>query len=162
MQTVTIGGVNFLFTLVAIAWVDKIGRKPLLIGGTIGMAISLTALTFAFYMQKFGGFAILIFILLYIASFAASLGPVTWVAISEIFPNKLRSKAMSVAIVSLWMTNFIVILTFPVILNRLGGGSAFLIFDIMCILLILFVFLKFPETKGKSLEELEKILIKHP
>jgi MFS transporter, SP family, arabinose:H+ symporter len=162
MQTVTIGGVNFLFTLVAIAWVDKIGRKPLLIGGTIGMAISLTALTFAFYMQKFGGFAILIFILLYIASFAASLGPVTWVAISEIFPNKLRSKAMSVAIVSLWMTNFVVILTFPVILNRLGGGSAFLIFDIMCILLILFVFLKFPETKGKSLEELEKILIRHP
>jgi MFS transporter, SP family, arabinose:H+ symporter len=162
MQTVTIGGVNFLFTLVAITWVDKIGRKPLLIGGTIGMAISLTALTFAFYMHKFGGFAILIFILLYIASFAASLGPVTWVAISEIFPNKLRSKAMSVAIVSLWMTNFIVILTFPVILNRLGGGSAFLLFDIMCILLILFVFLKFPETKGKSLEELEKILIKHP
>jgi MFS transporter, SP family, arabinose:H+ symporter len=162
MQTVTIGGVNFLFTLVAIAWVDKIGRKPLLIGGTIGMAISLTALTFAFYMHKFGGFAILIFILLYIASFAASLGPVTWVAISEIFPNKLRSKAMSVAIVSLWMTNFIVILTFPVILNRLGGGSAFLIFDIMCILLIVFVFVKFPETKGKSLEELEKILIRHP
>jgi len=163
-QTVTIGGVNFLFTLVAIAWVDKLGRKPLLIGGTIGMAISLTALTFAFYMQKFGGFIILTFILIYIASFAASLGPVTWVAISEIFPNKLRSKAMSVAIVSLWLTNFIVILTFPVILNRLGGGSAFLIFDIMCILLILFVFLKVPETKGKSLEELEKILIrsKHP
>jgi SP family arabinose:H+ symporter-like MFS transporter len=161
MQTVTIGGVNFIFTLVAIAWVDKLGRKPLLIGGTIGMAISLTALTIAFFMKQFGGFLILIFILLYIASFAASLGPVTWVVISEIFPNKLRSKAMSVAIVSLWLTNFFVILTFPVILNRLGGGAAFLIFDIMCILLILFVFLKVPETKGKSLEELEKVLVKH-
>jgi len=161
MQTVTIGGVNFLFTLVAIFWVDKIGRKPLLIGGTIGMAISLTTLSLAFYLHKFEGFFILVFILLYIASFAASLGPITWVAISEIFPNKLRSKAMSVAIVSLWLANFVVILTFPVILNRLGGGAAFLIFDIMCVLLILFVFLKFPETKGKSLEELEKLLLKH-
>jgi SP family arabinose:H+ symporter-like MFS transporter len=161
LQTVTVGGVNFLFTLVAIFWVDKIGRKPLLIGGTLGMAISLTGLTIAFYLHKFGGFVILFFILLYIASFAASLGPVTWVAISEIFPNKLRSKAMSVAIVSLWLANFIVILTFPVILNRLGGGAAFLIFDFMCVLLILFVILKFPETKGKSLEALEKILIRH-
>ena len=161
LQTATIGGVNVLFTLVAITWVDKLGRKPLLIGGTIGMAVSLTALTLAFYMQKFGGFIILIFILLYIASFSASLGPVTWVVISEIFPNKLRSKAMSVSIVALWMANFIVILTFPVILNRLGGASAFLIFDIMCLMLIFFVFLKVPETKGKSLEELEKILIRH-
>jgi len=161
MQTVTVGGVNFLFTLVAIFWIDRIGRKPLLIGGTLGMAVSLTGLTIAFYLQRFGGLLILFFILLYIASFAASLGPVTWVAVSEIFPNKLRSKAMSVAIVSLWLANFIVILTFPVILNRLGGGAAFLIFDVMCVLLILFVFLKFPETKGKSLEELEKILIRH-
>jgi len=125
------------------------------------MAVSLTALTLAFYMEKFGGFIILVFILLYIASFSASLGPVTWVVISEIFPNKLRSKAMSVSIVALWMANFIVILTFPVILNRLGGASAFLIFDIMCLMLIFFVFIKVPETKGKSLEELEKILIKH-
>jgi SP family arabinose:H+ symporter-like MFS transporter len=161
LQTVTIGGVNFIFTLVAIAWVDKIGRKPLLIAGTIGMAVSLTALSLAFYLQKFEGLVILLFILLYCASFAASLGPVTWVAISEIFPNKLRSKAMSVAVVSLWLANFIVILTFPAILNRLGGGAAFLIFDIMCVLLILFVFLKFPETKGKSLEELEKVLRVH-
>ena len=161
LQTAVIGGVNVLFTLVAITWVDKLGRKPLLIGGTIGMAISLTALTLAFYMQKFGGFIILVFILLYIASFSASLGPVTWVIISEIFPNKLRSKAMSVSIVAIWMANFIVILTFPVILNRLGGASAFLIFDIMCLMLIIFVFLKVPETKGKSLEELEKILIRH-
>jgi SP family arabinose:H+ symporter-like MFS transporter len=161
LQTATIGSVNVLFTLVAITWVDRLGRKPLLIGGTIGMAVSLTALTLAFYMQEFGGFIILAFILLYIASFSASLGPVTWVVISEIFPNKLRSKAMSVAIVALWMANFIVILTFPVILNRLGGASAFLIFDMMCLMLILFVFLKVPETKEKSLEELERILIRH-
>jgi SP family arabinose:H+ symporter-like MFS transporter len=160
LQTVTIGGVNFLFTLVAIAWVDKVGRKPLLLFGTLGMAVSLTALSVAFYLQRFGGFLILVFILLYIASFAASLGPVTWVAIAEIFPNKLRSKAMSVAVVALWLANFLVITTFPVILNRLGGGAAFLIFDGMCVLLILFVIFKFPETRGKSLEELEKILVR--
>jgi SP family arabinose:H+ symporter-like MFS transporter len=159
LQTVTIGGVNFLFTLVAIAWVDKVGRKPLLVVGTIGMAISLTALSLAFYMHRFEGFLILAFILLYIASFAASLGPVTWVAIAEIFPNKLRSKAMSVAVVALWLSNFAVISLFPVMLNRLGGGAAFLIFDVMCLLLILFVLLKFPETKGKSLEELERLLL---
>jgi MFS transporter, SP family, arabinose:H+ symporter len=161
LQTVTIGGVNFLFTLVAIAWVDKVGRKPLLLYGTVGMAISLTALSVAFYLHRFDGFLILAFILLYIASFAASLGPVTWVAVAEIFPNKLRSKAMSVAVVALWLANFMVITTFPVILNRLGGGAAFLIFDGMCILLILFVIFKFPETKGKSLEELEKILVRN-
>ncbi len=161
LQTATIGSVNVLFTLVAIAWVDRLGRKPLLIGGTIGMAISLTALTLAFYTQKFSGFIILGFILIYIASFAASLGPVTWVVVSEIFPNKLRSKAMSVAIVALWLANFIVILAFPVVLNRLGGATAFLIFDLMCIVLILFIFIKVPETKGKSLEDLEKILVRH-
>jgi MFS transporter, SP family, arabinose:H+ symporter len=160
LQTVTIGGVNFLFTLVAIAWVDKIGRKPLLLFGTAGMAVSLTALSVAFYLHRFGGLLILVFILLYIASFAASLGPVTWVAVAEIFPNKLRSKAMSVAVVALWLANFLVITTFPVILNRLGGGAAFLIFDGMCVLLILFVIFRFPETRGKSLEELEKILVR--
>jgi MFS transporter, SP family, arabinose:H+ symporter len=160
LQTVTIGGVNFLFTLVAIAWVDKLGRKPLLLFGTVGMAVSLTALSVAFYLHRFGGYLILGFILLYIASFAASLGPVTWVAVAEIFPNKLRSKAMSVAVVALWLANFLVITTFPVILNRLGGGAAFLIFDGMCVLLILFVIFRFPETRGKSLEELEKILVR--
>jgi len=160
MQTVFIGSVNFLFTIIAIAWIDKIGRKPLMIVGSIGMAISLTALSIAFYMQKSESVLILIFILIYCASFAASIGPVTWVAISEIFPNKLRSKAMSVAVVCLWAANFIVILTFPVILNRLGGGTAFLLFDVMCIALVVFVYYKFPETKGKSLEELGNILVK--
>jgi SP family arabinose:H+ symporter-like MFS transporter len=160
MQTAIIGSINFLFTIVAIAWIDRIGRRPLLIMGSIGMAVSLAALSLAFYLNKFEGILILVLILVYCASFAASIGPVTWVAISEIFPNKLRSKAMSVAVVFLWTANFIVILTFPVILNRLGGGMAFLIFAVMCLLLILFVLFKFPETKGKSLEELEKILVK--
>jgi MFS family permease len=123
------------------------------------MIISLTSIAVAFYLKKYEGFVILFFILTYCASFAASLGPVTWVLISEIFPNKLRSKAMSLAVVSIWIANFLLILVFPVVLNRFGGATAFLIFDIMCLFLLIFAIFRVPETKGKSLEELEKILI---
>lgn len=159
-QTALIGGGNLIFTFVAISLVDRLGRKPLLIGGVSGMIISLTAIATAFYFQKTEGYIILILILTYIASFSASVGAVTWVIVSEIFPNKLRSKAMSVSIVSLWIANFLLILVFPLMLNRLGGAAAFLLFDVMCVLLLLFTIFRVPETKGKSLEELEKILIK--
>jgi SP family arabinose:H+ symporter-like MFS transporter len=160
IQTAVIGGGNLIFTFVALALIDRLGRKPLLIGGVSGMIISLTSIAIAFYFKKFEGYLILFLIITYIASFAASLGPVTWVLVSEIFPNKLRSKAMSVSIVSLWITNFLLILIFPLILNRFGGATAFLLFDFMCVILLVFTIFKVPETKGKSLEELEKILIK--
>jgi SP family arabinose:H+ symporter-like MFS transporter len=160
MQTVAVGGVNLIFTFVAIKYIDKFGRKPLLIAGCTGMAISLFVLAVAFYLQEFGGFLILAFILIYIASFAASLGPITWVFIAEIYPNRLRSEAMSVAVVSLWAAVFLVSLTFPYMLNALGGGTAFLVFGSMCVVYLVFLIAKIPETKGKSLEELEKILIK--
>jgi MFS transporter, SP family, arabinose:H+ symporter len=161
MQTIAVGGINLIFTFVAIKYIDKFGRKPLLIGGCIGMTISLFVLTIAFYLHEFGGYLILVFILIYIASFAASLGPVTWVFIAEIYPNRLRSEAMSVAVVFLWAAVFVVSFTFPYILNELGGGAAFLIFGCMCVVYLIFLLVKVPETKGKSLEELEKILIKH-
>lgn len=160
MQTIAVGGVNLLFTFVAIKYVDKFGRKPLLIAGSAGMLISLCVLAGAFYLQQFGGFLILAFILIYIASFAASLGPVTWVFIAEIYPNRVRSEAMSVATTFLWTAVFIVSLTFPYMLNVLGGGTAFLVFGIMCLIYLIFLFIKVPETKGRSLEELEKVLIK--
>ena len=158
-QTAIIGGGNLIFTFVAIALVDRLGRKPLLIGGVTGMIVSLTSIAAAFYMKRTEGYIILVLILMYIASFSASVGAVTWVIVSEIFPNKLRSKAMSVSIVSLWLANFALILVFPMMLNRLGGATSFLFFDAMCVLLLLFVIFKLPETKGKSLEELEKILL---
>jgi SP family arabinose:H+ symporter-like MFS transporter len=161
MQTIAVGGVNFIFTFVAIKYVDNLGRKPLLIGGVIGMLISLLILTAAFYLQQFHGFLVLIFILVYIASFALSLGPVTWVFIAEIYPNRLRSEAMSVAIVMLWTACFVVSLTFPYMLNVLGGGAAFLVFAVMCLIYLLYIIKKVPETKGRSLEELEKILLKN-
>jgi len=159
-QTALIGGGNLIFTFVAILLIDKLGRKPLLIGGVIGMIVSLTSIAIAFYLKKYEGYLILFLILTYIASFSASVGPVGWVLLSEIFPNKLRSKAMSISIVSLWLANFLLILVFPVILNRFGGATAFLFFDAMCVLLLLFTIFRLPETKGKSLEELEKILVK--
>jgi SP family arabinose:H+ symporter-like MFS transporter len=162
IQTAIIGGGNLIFTFVAISLVDRIGRKPLLIGGVTGMIISLTSIAAAFFLEKTEGYIILILILMYIASFSASVGAVTWVIVSEIFPNKLRSKAMSVSIVSLWLANFFLILVFPSMLSRLGGAASFLIFDAMCLLLLLFAIIKLPETKGKSLEELEKILLKKP
>lgn len=160
IQTAIIGGVNFIFTLVAIRWIDRWGRKPLMIGGTVGMIVSLSIITFAYFTNQLQGYLVLACILVYIASFAASLGPITWVVIAEIFPNKLRSKAMSVAVVALWIVNSLVTLGFPVVLNRLGGGFAFLLFAIMCVVLLLFVIFKLPETKGKTLEELEVILLK--
>jgi SP family arabinose:H+ symporter-like MFS transporter len=160
-QTAFIGGANLIFTLVAIYLVDKIGRRKLLIAGVIGMILSLSAITIAFLMEKYEGYIILICILAYISSFAVSLGPITWVIVSEIFPNKMRSKAMSLAVVSLWLTNFLLILVFPVMLNKLGGAFSFLFFDLMCILLLIFAIFKLPETKGKSLEEIESTLIAH-
>lgn len=159
-QTAIIGGGNLIFTFVAIALIDRLGRKPLLIAGVSGMIISLTSIATAFFLQKTDGYIILFLILMYIASFSASVGAVTWVIVSEIFPNKLRSKAMSISIVSLWMANFLLILVFPLMLSRLGGAAAFLIFDVMCVLLLLYAIFRVPETKGKSLEELEKILFK--
>jgi SP family arabinose:H+ symporter-like MFS transporter len=159
-QTAIIGGGNLIFTFVAISLVDRLGRKPLLIGGVTGMIVALTSIATAFYLKKTDGYIILVLILMYIASFSASVGAVTWVIVSEIFPNKLRSKAMSVSIVSLWLANFVLILVFPLMLNRLGGAASFLFFDAMCVLLLLFTIIKLPETKGKSLEELEKILVK--
>ncbi|HOW40061.1 MAG TPA: sugar porter family MFS transporter [Bacteroidales bacterium] len=159
-QTAIIGGGNLIFTFVAIALVDRLGRKPLLIGGVTGMIVSLTSIAAAFYMKRTEGYILLVLILMYIASFSASVGAVTWVIVSEIFPNKLRSKAMSVSIVSLWLSNFALILVFPMMLNRLGGVTSFLFFDVMCVLLLLFVLIKLPETKGKSLEELESMLVR--
>ncbi|NJK94439.1 MAG: sugar porter family MFS transporter [Bacteroidales bacterium] len=160
IQTAFVGGTNLVFTFLAILLVDKIGRKPLLIAGSAGMMLSLIGISIAFFLEKYDGYLILIFVLMFCASFSASLGPVSWVLISEIFPNKLRSKAMSVAVMSMWLANFLLILIFPAMLNWLGGASSFLIFSILCFILLLYTYFRIPETKGKSLEVLEGILIK--
>jgi SP family arabinose:H+ symporter-like MFS transporter len=156
LQTVAIGAVNLIFTLVAMRYIDRLGRRPLLLVGSVGMLVSMVCLSVAFFLQQFEGFWVLFFILLYIASFAGSLGPTIWVFLSEIFPNHLRSRAMSVALIALWIACFVITLAFPVMIGALGGGYTFIIFAFICLLNLWFVFKYIPETRGKSLEQIER------
>ncbi len=161
LQTIIVGIVNLTFTVVAILTVDKFGRKPLMIIGALGMAFSMIALGFSFYTHNEGILA-LIFMLMYTASFAMSWGPVTWVLLSEIFPNSIRG-AMSIAVAAQWIANWLVSFTFPILNDNqtltsiFNHGFAYWIYGIMGILAALFVWKFVPETKGKTLEEIEKI-----
>jgi len=154
---VTIGLVNVIFTFVAIFTVDKWGRKPLLILGISLAVMSLLVIGFLFYANITNGPWILMFILLFIASFAFSFGPVTFIIINEIFPNAVRAQAVSLAILSLWVANFFVGQLTPVMLKAPGWGPAatFWIFAIMCAPALYITIKLIPETKGKSLEEIE-------
>lgn len=156
LQTVVVGAVNLTFTLVAIWVVDKLGRKLLLLIGSAGMGIFLALVGGAFYYGRFEGPWVLLFILGYIACFACSMGPVVWVVMSEIFPTRIRGRAMSIATVCLWIACFLVSLTFPVMLEKLDGAVTFGIYATMCAVAFVFVLLVLPETKGKTLEEIEK------
>jgi SP family xylose:H+ symportor-like MFS transporter len=161
IQTIIVGVDNLVFTVLAIFTVDRFGRKPLMIIGGVGMAISMIALGFSFYFGKLGILA-LIFMLTYTAAFAMSWGPVTWVLLSEIFPNSVRS-AMSIAVAAQWLANLIVSWTFPMMNDnlaltaRFNHGFAYWIYGLMGILSALFIWKIVPETKGKTLEEIEKI-----
>ncbi len=155
LQTILIGGTNLFFTLVAMVLIDRFGRKKLIIIGSTGMMVMLSGLSALFFMKETSGILVLVFILGYIAFFAASLGPALWVVAAELFPNRLRSKGMSIAIVSLWIACTIVTIAFPIMLEKLSGGVTFLIFALICLSNLLYVVRYVPETKGKTLEELE-------
>jgi SP family arabinose:H+ symporter-like MFS transporter len=154
-QTVIIGIINVLFTFVAINWVDKLGRKTLLLAGGGGMALSLIMVGMAFHFG-WTGYGLLLFILLYIGCFAASYGPVTWVVISEIFPIKMRGIAMSVATFALWVAVYAVTQMFPILLEQAGAAKTFWIFGAMSLMAFFFVWSQVPETKEKTLEEIEQ------
>jgi MFS transporter, SP family, arabinose:H+ symporter len=156
LQTILIGGTNLVFTLVAMVLIDRFGRKLLIIIGSTGMMLMLAGLSALYFTNQTSGVLVLVFILGYIAFFAASLGPALWVVAAELFPNRLRSKGMSIAIVSLWIACTIVSIAFPVMLEKLSGGITFLIFALICLANLLYVLKYVPETKGKTLEELEK------
>jgi MFS transporter, SP family, xylose:H+ symportor len=160
LQTVLVGAVNLAFTVIAISTVDRIGRKPLLIGGSAGMGICLAAMGLA-GNSNIGAWQ-LAFVLGYIACFALSVGPVTWIMLSEIFPISIRGRAMAIATVSLWTANFLVSQTFPMLdenkflVARFHHGFPFFLYALFCFLEVVFVWLKLPETKNRSLEEIAK------
>jgi len=154
-DTVLVGLVNLTFTVVAIWVVDRLGRKPLLLIASAGMGVSLTLLGGAFVLEQLEGRWVLIFVLLYVASFAVAMGPVVWVVMSEIFPTCIRGRAMSIATVCLWVSCYGVSQLFPLMLERLAG-HVFFIYAAMCVLAFVFVARCVPETAGKSLEEIEK------
>ena len=159
-ETVSIGIVNLVFTLVAMWQVDKLGRRPLMLIGSLGLSIVYIVLAFLLQNQASAGL-VSIFVLLAIAMYATSLAPVTWVLISEIFPNNIRGVASSVAIVSLWGAYFILVFTFPILAEELGTFGPFYLYAIICFLGFLFVKSKVKETKGRTLEELEIDLVRH-
>jgi SP family xylose:H+ symportor-like MFS transporter len=165
LQTILVGAINLVFTIIAIFTVDKLGRKPLLIAGGLIMAMAMFVIGFAFYGENMGMLT-LIFILIYIAGFAMSWGPVIWVVLSEIFPNSIRG-AMSIATATVWITNLIVSWSFPMLddnnwlISLFHHGFAYWIYAIMCLIAVLFVWRIVPETKGKTLEQIEKLWTKN-
>ena len=153
---VVIGIINMVFTVIAILTIDRFGRKPLLVIGTTGMFISLSAIGILFALGKAEGILLLSFILVFIASFASSLGPVVWVILSEIYPTKIRGRAMSIATLAVWVGTSIIGQTIPISLENLGPAVTFWIFALFCIPTIYIGAKLIPETKGKTLEEIEK------
>ncbi len=154
-QTVVIGVVNTVFTFVAIKFIDKAGRRKLLLWGVSGMAICLIGVGIVFHFNLSSGPLLLFFILGFIASFASSLGPIPWVIMSEIFPTKTRGIAMSFTTLTLWIGVVLITQLTPMLLDGLGGAPTFWIFATNAIILFIFTYKMIPETKGKTLEEIE-------
>jgi SP family arabinose:H+ symporter-like MFS transporter len=159
-QSAIVGLVNMLFTVVAIVLADRVGRRPLLLVATGGMGVSLVLLGAAFKFPVLPASALLLIILLYIAFFASGMGPLVWVVMAEIFPIKVRGSAMGLATLALWLADFAVTLTFPVISDRFHPATAFWLYAAMCALDLMFMLFFLPETKGKTLEEIERRWLK--
>jgi sugar porter (SP) family MFS transporter len=164
LATAGVGAVNVLFTIIALPLIDKWGRRPLLIVGVTGMLISLIALSVAFHYGASAGpvlkWTALSSMLIYIACFAISLGPIMWLMFSEIFPLEIRGLGASLAVAASWGFNGVVTLSFLPLVSRFGASGTFVIYSIISVLALIFVITKIPETKGVSLERIEKNLRK--
>jgi sugar porter (SP) family MFS transporter len=157
LQSVILGFVLFIFTFIAIATIDKVGRRKLLISGSILLFIDAMALSLSFYLHL-PGYVTLIFVLGFIAVYGATLGPVSWVVLSEIFPNRIRGNALALATFTLWIANFFTTASFPIMQKHFGMPVTFGIYGMICLIYFFYVRSRVPETKGKSLEEIEKML----
>jgi SP family sugar porter-like MFS transporter len=157
LNIVITGGVNLLFTFGAIYTVDRLGRRVLMLSGAAGLAIIYALLGGSYFFHSQGPHVLLL-VVAAIACYACSLAPVTWVVLSEIFPNRIRGAAMSVSVFALWTACFVLTYTFPALNKNLGAAGTFWIYGVICILGFLFIWNRLPETKGKSLEEIERQL----
>ncbi len=160
LQTIGIGAINFLAVLVAIALVDRVGRRPLLLFGSAAMVPALIGVALCFHYRYFDHYLVLVFMLLYVGAFGATLGAVTWVFLSEVFPNRIRGLAMAAATLALWLANFVVTYTFPIMTERLGTAATLLTYAGACALACAYTYYKVPETRGKTLEEIEAAFAK--
>ena len=152
------GSVNLLFTFAALGVVDRGGRRPLMLFGAVGLALIYLAIG-ACYAAGVHGLPLLLLVLAAIACYAMSLAPVTWVVITEIFPNRIRGAAVSLAVAALWTACFILTYTFPMLNARLGAAGTFWLYAGICVLGAGFIFVRLPETKGQTLEQIEKKLV---
>ena len=162
LQTVIVGAVNVLFTVVAIVTVDRLGRKPLLIIGGLVMGVAMIALGFQFQANA-SGTGPLLSALLYIAGFALSWGPVTWVMLSEMFPNSIKSRAMAIAVAAQWIANLFVSWSFKILIDNstlnalFNHGFPYWVYGVMSFLAAGFVYLYVPETRQRTLEEIQNL-----
>ena len=152
------GSVNLAFTFVALGFVDRMGRRPLMLFGASALALIYAAMG-GCYFAAVPGWPLLLLVLAAIAAYAMSLAPVTWVVISEIFPNRIRGAAMSVAVTSLWMACILLTLTFPILNKNLGPAATFGLYSAICVAGFFFILAKLPETRAKTLEEIEHELV---
>ena len=159
LSTAGIGLVNFVFTLIAMAIIDRFGRKKLMLIGSIGLIVTLGWVSRIFFIRDFGHLTVVILLLIYIAFFAISQGAVIWVFISEIFPNQVRARGQSLGSFTHWFMASVIAFTFPILTVHFGGGETFLFFTCMMILQLVFVIWFMPETKGKSLEQIESYVL---
>ena len=158
LQTVFIGGVNLLFTVFAILLVDRLGRRVLMLTGSAGLAVLYIIIA---YFLAIKSVLVSLFLLLAIGLFAATLAPVTWVLISEIFPSRIRMIASSFAVICLWLAYFITIFTFPLLQEAIGTDNTFYIYSGICFIGFVFILIRVKETAGKSLEEMDEYLSVH-
>ena len=161
LSTVGLGVINFVFTLLAINIIDRVGRRVLMLIGSVGLISSLFMVAFTFYSGQMNGIAIPVYMMMFIAFFAFSQGAVIWVFISEIFPNEMRAKGQTLGSSTHWIMAALVAFCFPYFAEKLGGATTFFFFGTMMVLQLIFVWRMMPETKGRSLEQIGSNLIMH-
>jgi len=159
LSTAGLGAVNFAFTLLAMNFIDRMGRRTLMLIGSVGLIITLALVSYSFYSANFK--AVPVFLFVYIAFFAFSQGAVIWVFISEIFPNQVRAKGQTLGSTTHWVMAAVIAFTFPYLAEKVGGGNTFLFFCLMMFIQLIFVWKLMPETKGRSLEQIEHTLVLH-